>query len=112
MLVRVKAKKGHWNGAVFVPMGQTFEFEGSLEGMGDRLEPADGTVAETQDSDSGQDAPPEMDWGALPASIIDALKGAGLDTPGKAAAASDDSLLAIDGIGPAAVKAIRGQIGK
>lgn len=111
MLVRVKSRKGHWNVNQFVPMGQTFDFAGSLDGMEDRLEPVDGPQVEAKVS-VDDDAPPveQLDWGALPKDIVGKLVGAGLDTPDKVKATSDDSLLAIAGIGPATVAAIRGQI--
>lgn len=113
MKVKV-TKKGHWHKGEFIPVGGTFEIEGDAipEGMKDRLVAADGSVAEPQSTEQPNDDQPPVDWGALPQDIIDKLSGAGLDTPGKVKAVSDDNLLAINGIGPAAVKAIRAQIGE
>lgn len=64
--------------------------------------------------------PPEADKGGLNASlfetfedqrIVDDLAGAGLTTVGAVQAASDEDLLAIDGIGPKTLEAIRGALG-
>lgn len=51
--------------------------------------------------------PVEPSWGDLAAKTVAALEAAGM-TPATAKAASDDDLLAIEGIGPAALVAIRG----
>lgn len=111
MKVKV-TRKGHWHKGEFIPVGGTFEMEGDVipEGMEDRLVSADAKAAEETTPDSEGDGAPVLDWGALPQDIIGKLQGAGLDTPSKVAATSDDSLLAIDGIGPATVKAIRAQV--
>lgn len=49
----------------------------------------------------------DLSWGDLAAKTVTALEAAGM-TPATAKAASDDDLLAIEGIGPAALVAIRG----
>lgn len=112
MKVKVLSKKGHWNGGEFVPFGGAFDFPGDAipEGMQDRIEAVDGKKAADEAPADGGDGTPPLNWGALPASVTDKLKAAGLDTPEKVAAASDASLLAIDGIGEGTVKVIRGQI--
>ena len=43
----------------------------------------------------------------LTAGIVDELFGFGLDTPNRIAAASDETLLGINGIGPTKLKALR-----
>ena len=49
----------------------------------------------------------ERKAGPMPADVPDALAAAGFDTPDKIAAASDDELLAIPGVGPATLKKLR-----
>ena len=112
MLVKVNSRKGHWLDEVtFVPNGGTFDLKGGVPvDLRDRLvvvgeEPAATSVGEETPAPAGA-----LTWGLLPEAITDKLKVAGIDTPEKALAATDDALLAIDGIGAATVKANREQV--
>ncbi len=51
------------------------------------------------------------DWGGLPPVVIDLLVDAGYETPDVVRSASDDDLLAVDGIGPFRLAQIRKALG-
>lgn len=58
------------------------------------------------DGEDGQDSP----WGTLGATVVKALEAAGL-TPDGVRAMGDEDLLAVKGVGPAALVAIRAALG-
>lgn len=63
-------------------------------------------LAQLQLSQAPQGAPPTAE---LAPELVERLAVAGYDTPEAIAAASDEELLAIEGIGPATLKRIRGK---
>lgn len=98
MQYQVKPGCYHGVGKTFGP-GAIVELEPEeAAGFLDKLEPVEPAPA-TQ-------AEPASEWGGLPDKIVDALQTAGL-TPAQVAMASDDDLLAIDGIGRAALTRVR-----
>ena len=96
-----------------VKAGRRFGAENQY-GPGDKVELSPQEAAGFLDKLSGplaeEVAEPDagdLSWGDLAAKTVAALEAAGM-TPATAKAASDDDLLAIEGIGPAALVAIRG----
>lgn len=78
-------------------------------GFLDKLRPCDPPADQLRTvglGDGGQGADNVTQWGALAPKLAEILVALGL-TPEQVQAKSDEELLAIDGIGPAALKAIR-----
>lgn len=124
--------KGHQVGPKLYKPGETLEIdEAAAIGLEDRLELVSGKEkGEKDEAPVVNSAPPvvqpagpatvmpdrtpvreeaekEVDWRTLPKDTINALVGAGFNTPARVRDASDDQLLGINGVGAAKVKVIR-----
>lgn len=110
MLYRVRDGHFHGRNKSLGPGSLVELTEAEAGGFLDKLEPAPETATETATETDGGSTWEHLSH-VLPARAIEALEAAGY-TPETAAAAADEDLIALKGIGPLSLKAIRDNYGQ